>query len=148
MTHAVLGIIATAGGILQLLLMILMRPPKPGAIDHDYHAWPLWQKVGHFSHRGLGFLWMLLAFAALETGTHITSVNRQGYEDLTNQNEKWSGAFLGTTFATVLTTAAIVLVIPRLVSPPIVGASDDKPESANMKGPVVDEEKEEVANTA
>jgi hypothetical protein len=124
MTHAVLGIIATAGGILQLVL------------------------IGHFSHCGLGFLWMLLAFAALETGTHITNINLEGYEDLADQNEKWSGAFLGTTFSTILTTAAIVCVIPRLVSPPRAGALNGKPEYADRKGRTVHEEVEEISSTA
>ena len=91
---------------------------------------------------------MLFAFATLETGTHITSVDREGYEDLSNQNEKWSGAFLGTIFAMILTTAAIVLVTPHLVTSPAVGASDVKPENAVVKGNEVDDEDEEVANSA
>jgi hypothetical protein len=103
--HAVIGTIATAGAILQLLLMVIMRKPK--SETETFHEWPLWQKIGHFSHRGFGFLWIMLAYAALETGTHMTSVN--GTEDLENQNEKWSGALLGTVFAAILSSAVIVL---------------------------------------
>jgi hypothetical protein len=64
--HGVIGIIATAGMILQPLLMAIMRKPKT---DHDsYKEWPLWQKVGHFSHRAL--TWSV----SIGTGTSIWKI--------------------------------------------------------------------------
>jgi hypothetical protein len=102
--HAVVGTIATAGAILQVLLMIFMR--KPEYHGQAYTTWPLWQKVGHFGHRGLGFLWLFFALVALETGTHITNVTH--IESLANRDEMYSAGLIGTTIATAMAVACTV----------------------------------------
>lgn len=91
--HAVSGYIASCGG---------MRPPRHR--NESWTEWPLWQKLGHIPHRGLGFLWLAMALVALETGTHMTSVH--GSPGLEEQNEKWSAALMA-----VLAAAALVVVI-------------------------------------
>ena len=134
MAHGVIGTIATCGMILELLLMAAMRPPKYEG--QSCSTWPWWQKVGHFSHRSLGFLWCFLAIGALETGTHITSVHRPGYEHLENQNEKYSAAFIAVTFAAVVTVAAIVQLVIRLYPQQIA----ESPVEADPSGNPIDEE--------
>ena len=109
--HAVIGTIATGGMLLEPLLMVIMRKPDPG---QPFNTWPRWQQIGHFSHRLLGFVWFACAFTALEMGTHLTSVHVPGYEHLNDQDEKYSGAFLGVLFVTVLTVAGVVQFAIRL----------------------------------
>lgn len=106
MAHAVIGTIATAGAILEVSLMLIMRRPK--FAHQRYTTWPWWQKVGHFCHRGFGFFSFVCALVALETGTHISSVHVPGYEDLADRNEKYSGALIGILLATGLTTTFTV----------------------------------------
>jgi hypothetical protein len=132
--HAVIGTIATAGGILQLLLMAIMRPPKYEG--ESYTTWPWWQKVGHFAHRGLGFLWFFMGLAALEMGTHMTSVHRAGYEDLAKQDEKYSAGFVACLLATALTVAATVrIAIACSPSAQVTDANDVEFDETEEKDP-------------
>ena len=106
MVHAVVGTIASAGAMIQVLLMLIMRKPKYE--NQRYKTWPLWQKIGHFTHRGFGFLVFLFGLIACETGTHMTSVHHPGCEHLSEQNEKYSGALICVLLAAAITTALMV----------------------------------------
>lgn len=104
MAHAVTGSIATYGAILQVLFMFIMRKPK--FEGQSYTTWPMWQKIGHFGHRGLGFVWLVFALVALETGTHISNVD--DVESLANRNEMYSAGFLGAMIASALAVGVSV----------------------------------------
>ncbi|KAL7550141.1 hypothetical protein ACHAWF_013412 [Thalassiosira exigua] len=99
--HAVLGSIATAGMILEVLLLGLMRERNFGGMATDS---PLWQYLGHFSHRYMGYLWIAFGLMACETGTHISDVLDEG------ANEKYSRGLIGALGATAALSVAIVQV--------------------------------------
>ena len=88
--HAVIGTIATAGMMLQVVLMALMRKPTEGETSRD---WPLWRKIGHRTHRYFGYLWIAFGLVACETGTHISSVTSPQYLylGLDHEGENYSG---------------------------------------------------------
>ena len=111
--HAIIGSIATAGVCLQVVLMLCMRPPKSREEGHHSADWPWWQTMGHVTHRAGGFVWMLVAWVALEMGTHMTSFSR--YPEWANQDEKYSAALIGTVVATILTVVVTVQLIHKKV---------------------------------
>ena len=92
--HAVIGTLATAGSVLQLLLMAIMRKPKDE--NDTFSVWPMWRKIGHVSHRACGFISLYLALVCMEMGTHLSSSRAQ----------KYSAALIGT-----LTAAVLVIIL-------------------------------------
>jgi hypothetical protein len=97
-THAICGIIATAGCITNLFLFILMRPHQ------RRNERSLLTQFGHLGHRIIGSLSMIAAFIALETGTHMTSIAIPNLEcgSLEKEDDKWTAALLGTYLATLV----------------------------------------------
>lgn len=100
-THAITGIIATVGCITNLCLFVFMRP-KQRRGERSLMA-----RFGHLSHRIIGGISMAAAFIALETGTHMASID--WYTDLEcgnleKQDDKWTASLIGTYLATFLIT--------------------------------------------
>ena len=115
--HAVIGTIATAMMIIQILLMAIMRIPKDEA--DKFEGWPLWRKIGHVTHRYCGFLSLYLALVSMEMGTHL--YNSQIY----------SAAFIGTLTAAVLVTVLFVRFAKRRYR--YVASQDPKEHQVNIE---------------
>eukprot|EP00957_Ditylum_brightwellii_P146723 11168833-Ditylum_brightwellii.AAC.1 len=114
MAHAVIGTIASALAILEVLFILLMRKPED---EHEqYASWPLWRRIGHFGHRGCGFLAFLLGAIALETGTHIS----------VTQNENYSAGVIAGFSASALTVALVVQMVTRATSAAEVAHDDER----------------------
>ena len=117
MAHAVIGTVATAGMILQVALLAFMKRTNVGDSSlplRDSNA-PLRQKIGHYLHRYLGWLWMGLGLIACETGTHMTSFVDPEYEHLglDKENEKYAAAFIVALCATALAASLMALLYDR-----------------------------------
>ena len=108
MAHAVLGTIATVGAMVQALLLVVMRKPRYNGEPSS--EWPMWQKIGQFTHCYLGWLWIAFGLVACETGTHMTSVTDARFEHLglDRQDEIYTGGFIGALLATAVVTASVV----------------------------------------
>ncbi|CAJ1968464.1 unnamed protein product [Cylindrotheca closterium] len=79
MAHALIGTIATILMAIEVILVGLLVGTTKSQEDR-YEEWPMWRKVGHASHRDLGFISLILAFVTLEAGTHISSITGRGIE--------------------------------------------------------------------
>mmetsp|Transcript_25241 Transcript_25241/g.53014 ORF Transcript_25241/g.53014 Transcript_25241/m.53014 type:complete len:273 (+) Transcript_25241:254-1072(+) len=109
MAHAVTGTIATIGAMIQTLLYAFMRKPRyPGEKPSD---WPRWQKIGQFSHKYLGWVWLLFGLVACETGTHMTNVTHPDFLYLgwDHEDEIYTGGLIGALLATAVVTMTVVL---------------------------------------
>lgn len=67
--HKTCGLIASIGAIAQVLLMGLMR--RPLLYGQSISSLSTMARTGHILHKTLGYLWLALAWVALETGTHM-----------------------------------------------------------------------------
>ena len=109
MAHAVIGTIAMAGMLLQILLLAFMRPASVGARTP---VGPGYVKAAHYVHRYLGYLWMFMGLVACEMGTHISSVTSEEYLylGLEHENEKYAGGLIAALTATAFVTVTMVFM--------------------------------------